>query len=78
MIAIATTRTQIEGYGIAAYKGTAQGETFAALLRDAAALGANAVLNTCFDNALDVETLYHGAAVIIEPLDPTNAPGETA
>jgi hypothetical protein len=33
------------------------------LLRDAEPLGANAVLNTCFDAALDIETLYHRAAV---------------
>src|SRR5215831_7495984 len=45
-------------------RGVAQGETYPALLRDAEALGANAVLNTCFDDALDVETLYHGPAVV--------------
>jgi len=66
MIALATPRTCIEGYRVVAYKGAARGETFAALLRDAEALGANAVLNTCFDDALDIETLYHGAAVVIE------------
>ncbi|HXJ95469.1 MAG TPA: hypothetical protein VMT20_21720 [Terriglobia bacterium] len=67
MIAIATTQTHLDGYHITAYKGVAQGETYLALLRDAEALGANAVLNTCFDDALDVETLYHGAAVVIKP-----------
>ena len=69
MIAV-TTETRLEGYQIVAYKGTAQGETFADLLRHAEALGANAILNTCYDNALDVETLFHGAAVVIEPVAP--------
>ena len=67
MIAV-TTETRLEGYQIAAYKGTAQGATFDDLLRHAEALGANAILNTCYDDALDVETLFHGAAVVIEPL----------
>jgi uncharacterized protein YbjQ (UPF0145 family) len=67
MIAVATTRTSVEGYRVVAYKGAARGETFAALLRDAEALGANAVLNTCFDDALDVDTLYHGAVMVIKP-----------
>jgi len=67
MIAV-TTETRLEGYQIVAYKGTAQGETFADLLRHAEALGANAILNTCYDDALDVETLFHGAAVVIKPL----------
>jgi uncharacterized protein YbjQ (UPF0145 family) len=48
---------------------SARGETFAALLRDAEALGASAVLNTRLDDALDVETLYHGAAVLIKRLN---------
>lgn len=67
MIAV-TTASKIEGYHIAAYKGTAQGEAFDKLLKSADALGANAILNTCFDNALDVDTLFHGAAVVIEPI----------
>jgi len=66
MIAVATAH--IEGYCITAYKGIAHGETCLALLQDAEGLGANAVLNTCFDNALDIETLYHGAAVVIRPM----------
>ena len=69
MIAV-TTETRLEGYEIVAYKGTAQGATFADLLRHAEALGANAILNTCYDDALDVETLFHGAAVVIEPVAP--------
>ena len=69
MIAV-TTETRLEGYQIAAYKGTAQGATFADLLRHAEALGANAILNTCYDDALDVETLFHGAAVVIEQVSP--------
>jgi uncharacterized protein YbjQ (UPF0145 family) len=67
MIAV-TTETRLEVYEIAAYKGTAQGATFADLQRHAEALGANAILNTCYDDALDVETLFHGAAVVIEPV----------
>ena len=69
MIAV-TTETRLDGYQIAAYKGTAQGATFADLLRHAEALGANAILNTCYDDALDVETLFHGAAVVIEQVSP--------
>ena len=69
MIAV-TTETRLEGYQIAAYKGTAQGATFADLLRHADSLGANAILNTCYDDALDAETLFHGAAVVIEPVAP--------
>jgi uncharacterized protein YbjQ (UPF0145 family) len=67
MIAV-TTGCWIEGYQIVACKGTAQGATFDELLKDAEALGANAILNTCFDDALDVDTLFHGAAVVIEPV----------
>jgi uncharacterized protein YbjQ (UPF0145 family) len=63
-----TTASRIGGYHIAAYKGTAQGESFDELLKSAQALGANAILNTCFDGALDVDTLFHGAAVVIEPI----------
>lgn len=37
------------------------------LLKSAEALGANAILNTCFDDALDVDTLFHGTAVVIQP-----------
>jgi len=33
-------------------------------------MGANAIIGTCYDNALDVETLDHGAAVAIEPIKP--------
>jgi uncharacterized protein YbjQ (UPF0145 family) len=65
---MATTAPRIEGHHIAAYKGTAQGETFEELLKSAEALGANAILNTCFDDALDVDTLFHGAVVVIEPI----------
>lgn len=50
------------------YKGTAQGESFDELLKSAEALGANAVLNTCYDDALDVDTLFHGAAVVIRSI----------
>lgn len=69
MIAI-TTASRIEGYQIMAYKGTAQGATFDDLLKNAEALGANAVLNTCYDNALGVDTFFHGTAVVIELVKP--------
>jgi len=69
MVAV-TTETRLDGYQIAAYKGTAEGATFADLLRHAEALGANAILNCCYDDALDVETLFHGAAVVIEQVPP--------
>jgi hypothetical protein len=68
MIALSTTQTHVDGFQATAYKVIAQGETYPALLRDAEALGANAVLNSCFDGSLSVETLFHGAAVVIEPL----------
>jgi hypothetical protein len=66
MIAV-TTASRIDGYEIVAYKGTAQGATFEDLLKSAESLGANAILNTCYDDALDVDTLFHGAAVVIKP-----------
>jgi uncharacterized protein YbjQ (UPF0145 family) len=65
---VVTTASRIEGYHVAAYKGTAQGENFDELLKCAESLGANAILNTCFDDALDVDTLFHGAAVVIKPI----------
>ena len=72
-----TTATAIEGYQIVAYKGVVQALTFDELQAKAEALGANAILNTCYDNALDVETLFHGAAVVIEPIParPSHLPG---
>jgi uncharacterized protein YbjQ (UPF0145 family) len=70
MIAV-TTASRVEGHEIVAYRGTAQGETFEKLLKSAEALGANAILNTCYDDALDVDTLFHGAAVVIKPIPMT-------
>lgn len=67
MIAV-TTGSAIEGYRISQYKGTAQGATFEELLRHAVTLGANAILNACYDDALDIETLYHGSAVVVDPI----------
>lgn len=57
---------RIEGYSIAAYKGTVRGGTWNELLRNAEKMGANAVLNTCFDDALDIDTLFHGSAVVVK------------
>lgn len=68
MIAV-TTASTIESYQVMAYKGIAQGASFEELLRNAESLGANAVLNTCYDDALDIDTLFHGSAVVIEPIN---------
>jgi uncharacterized protein YbjQ (UPF0145 family) len=67
-VVVTSTEARIEGCRITGYKGTVQGETWSELLRQAERIGANAVLNTCFDDALDMDTLFHGAAVVIEPL----------
>lgn len=64
---LATTASSIEGYQIIGYKGTAQGVTFEDLLNNTEALGANAVLNVCYDNALSTDTLFHGSAVFVKP-----------
>src|SRR5271165_3877332 len=47
-------------------------------LRHAEALGANAILNTRYDDALDVETLFHDAAVVIEPVAPRRTAQQVA
>ena len=65
MIAV-TTASRIDGYHITAYKGTAQGASFEELLKSAETLGANALLITCYDDGLDVDTLFHGATMVIE------------
>ena len=64
----ATTASSIDGYQIVAFKGTAQGATFEELLHNTEILNANAVLNVCYDNALSTDTLFHGSAVVIEPV----------
>lgn len=64
----ATTAPSIEGYRIIGYKGTVQGATFEDLLNSTGVLRANAVLNVCYDNALSTDTLFHGSAVVIEPV----------
>ena len=69
MIAV-TVDSSVQGFRITGYKGTACGATFDKLLQHAESMGANAVIGTCYDNALDVETLFHGAAVVIEPNQP--------
>lgn len=63
----ATTTSTVEGYQIVGYRGTVQGTTFEDLLNNTEALGANAVLNVCYDNALSTDTLFQGSAVVIEP-----------
>lgn len=62
---LTSTESEIEGYRITAYKGIVQGETWNELLRNAEKIGANAVLNTCFDGALGVDTMFHGTAVVV-------------
>jgi uncharacterized protein YbjQ (UPF0145 family) len=64
----ATTASSIEGYQIVAFKGTAQSATFEGLLSKTEDLGANAVLNVCYDNTLSADTLFHGSAVVVEPV----------
>ncbi|MGH9396244.1 MAG: hypothetical protein ACRD18_05275 [Terriglobia bacterium] len=54
-----------------AYKGKAQGETFEELLTSAEYLCANAILNRCNDNSIDVGRLFHGAVVVFEPIPVT-------
>lgn len=69
MVAV-TIDSNVQGFRITGYKGTACGITFDELLQNAEGMGANAIVGTCYDNALDVETLFHGAAVVIEPAQP--------
>ena len=69
MVAV-TIDSNVQGFRITGYKGTACGITFDELLQHAERMGANAIVGTCYDNALDVETLFHGAAVVIEPIQP--------
>ena len=69
MVAV-TINSNFQGFRITGYKGTACGATFDELLQHAESLGANAIIGACYDNALDVETLFHGAAVVIEPIQP--------
>ena len=69
MIAV-TVNSNVQGFRITGYKGTACGATFDDLLQNAESMGANAIIGACYDNALDVETLFHGAAVLIEPIQP--------
>jgi uncharacterized protein YbjQ (UPF0145 family) len=73
-VILTSTETKIPGYVITAYKGIAQGETLNELLRHAEKIGGNAVLNTCFDDALAVETLFHGSAVVVKRVPPPRAP----
>jgi uncharacterized protein YbjQ (UPF0145 family) len=65
-----TIDSNFQGFRITGYKGIACGVTFDELLQHAENMGANAIIGTCYDNALDVETLFHGAAVVIEPIQP--------
>ncbi len=64
---LVTTASAFDGYRVIATKGTAQGVTFEDMLRHAEALGANAILNANYDNALGGEALFHGSAVVVEP-----------
>jgi len=66
-VILVTTTSEIEGYRVIATKGTAQGATFEDMLRHAETLGANAILEADYGNALGPEPLYHGNAVVVEP-----------
>jgi hypothetical protein len=66
-VILTSTQARIEGCRITAYKRIVQGQTWNDLLRHAEEIGANAVLNTPFDDGLDVDTLFHGAAVVVQP-----------
>ncbi len=63
---LVTTAHEFDGYRVVATKGTAEGATFEDMLRHAETLGANAVLNTDYNNALGAEALFHGDAVMVE------------
>jgi len=63
-----TTNSTIDGYRVTACKGRAQGATFEEMLHHAEGLGANAILNVRYDNALGGEALFHGNAAVIEPI----------
>jgi uncharacterized protein YbjQ (UPF0145 family) len=65
---LVTTTSEIEGYRVVATKGTAQGTTFEDLLRRAESLGANAIVKADYDNSLGGEALFHGRAVVVEPV----------
>jgi uncharacterized protein YbjQ (UPF0145 family) len=65
---LVTTASEIDGYRIVAVKGIAQGATFEEMLRHAEALGANAIVNADYDNALGGEAVYHGKAQKVELL----------
>jgi uncharacterized protein YbjQ (UPF0145 family) len=65
---LVTTASAFDGYRVIATKGTAQGTTFEDMLCHADALGANAILNARYDNALGAQALFHGTAVLTEPL----------
>ena len=65
---LTSTQARIDGYEITAYKGTVQGKTWGELLRNTEKIGANAVLNVCYDNALDVDTQFHGVGVVLLPI----------
>jgi uncharacterized protein YbjQ (UPF0145 family) len=64
---LVTTTSEIEGYRVVTTKGTAQGATFEEMLRHAESLGANAVVDADYDDALGKEALFHGTAVVVEP-----------
>ncbi len=75
---LTSTEPQIEGFWITAYKGIVQGHTWNEFLQHAEEIGANAVLNARFDNALAVETLFHGAGVVVRPLRAPRGAGQNS
>jgi hypothetical protein len=73
IVILTSTKPQIQGYWISAYKGIVQGQTLDELLWQAEEIGANAVLNTCFDDALDADTLFHESVAVLKR-EPTPSP----
>jgi uncharacterized protein YbjQ (UPF0145 family) len=73
IVILTSTKPKIQGYWISDYKGIVQGQTLDELLRQAEEIGANAILSTCFGDTLDVDTLFHGSAVVLKR-EPTPSP----
>ena len=67
IVIMTSTEPRINGYWTSTYKGIVQGQTWGDLLRNAEQIGANAILNTCFDSAIGIDTLFHGSAVVVKP-----------
>ncbi len=69
IVILTSTERRIEGFWNTAYKGIVQGQTWNEFLRRAEEIRANAVLNTHFDGTLEMDTLFHGFAVVLERIN---------